>query len=145
MTNELKSKIDEIANLSEINNKITGKLKEFQEQNEANVRLFQEESLNQAIKARQLQENNRILSEEMAKNTEKINELLLKNHSLNKNIKENEDQTIKVKTFIRKIIESSKEKEEKLESFFLRKQANRLKISFFEWKRVFLRGNVSIF
>ena len=77
MTNELKSKIDEIANLSEINNKITGKLKEFQEQNEANVRLFQEESLNQAIKARQLQENNRILSEEMAKNTEKINELLL--------------------------------------------------------------------
>jgi len=46
---------------------------------------------------------------------------------------------------MRKIIESSKEKEEKLESFFLRKQANRLKISFFEWKRVFLRGNVSIF
>lgn len=96
LTNELREKIEEISRISEINSKFKQKLKEFQEQNEQNVRLFQEESLTQSIKYKNLLENNKALQEEQAKNSEKINELLLKNYSLNKAQANNQDSELKV-------------------------------------------------
>ena len=96
LTNELKDKIEEISRISEINSKFKLKLKEFQDQNEQNVRVFQEESLTQSIKYKNLLENNKALQEEQAKNSEKINELLLKNYSLNKAQANNQDSELKV-------------------------------------------------
>ena len=96
MTSELREKIEEISRLSEINLKFKEKLKDFQQQNEENVRVFQEETLNQSIKYRNLLESNKALQEEQAKNSEKINELLLKNYSLNKAQMNTQDSALKV-------------------------------------------------
>ena len=47
---ELTEKSQEIAEISAINNSLKQKLQEYQTQNEENVRLFREESMNSTIK-----------------------------------------------------------------------------------------------
>lgn len=92
----LHEKTEEISKIQELNHFLKDKLMEYQRQNEENVKLYRDQTMDTTVKNRELAEKQKVLEMELAKNAEKINELLVKNYALTKSNKTLEDYEIKV-------------------------------------------------